>query len=673
MVFATEVDNHRRLLESQDEPTIHNATNETQIDAPDEGNWFTDSLSGIGGFIADAGSVLWGGIETVGGWIADAGSWVGNEIYERFTSKPAVSADIAAEKTTVMAAAAVYEQNHEENRFKELKNDLDDLRSRRSDDFDGMDANEIANSQGAEIAMLQEIELLEQNIKTGNTRLNRILAGSNTNEGDQRSIRVTPSDAEDISPDLTFNDTDTGLNSMLLKTTSKDGKTVYIYSIAGTADGADVAADAKAPIGLSSQYAQSLDNARLIRDFAESQGAEFVVTGHSLGGGQAASIGLQLNAKAATYNAAGTNFLSNGLTLNNGKSHIDSYTNVFDPLNLVQDIVYPFIGTVGRRDREFIPSWKGLYNGHSIKILLRSMQTMHGKKETRTTSTKMKKYIILLLLMLSSMTCIFANRETLVKKHNLNGYDYRLFQQTPAWNLAKAVEDEDLKKIESILQLKKVPVDYQESRFKLSLLMMAVKTRKYESTKKLLESGANPNLQSNKLTRYKTAMFYAASVEDAKYLKLLLKHGGNPNTVINNGKNTPLMEACSHSTYDSLGHIKALVEAGADVNYKTPHGHTPLSMALVMEQMDVILYLLNKSVDYRVVIYTVKGKKFYIENKLRFRLFPLSSEQYKKKMKVVEFLKQKGIDYRATPIPENMVEKAKRMYPNSWQEYLKKY
>jgi hypothetical protein len=42
-------------------------------------------------------------------------------------------------------------------------------------------------------------------------------------------------------------------------------------------------------------------------------------------------------------------------------------------------------------------------------------------------------------------------------------------------------------------------------------------------------------------------------------------------------------------------------------------------------------------------------------------------------MKVVEFLKGKGIDYKAAPIPEFIKKKTQEAYPGSWQEYLKKY
>lgn len=52
------------------------------------------------------------------------------------------------------------------------------------------------------------------------------------------------------------------------------------------------------------------------------------------------------------------------------------------------------------------------------------------------------KYIILLILFTA---CI--NREKPVEIKKLLRKDYRLFQNTPAWELAKAVQDGNIKKM----------------------------------------------------------------------------------------------------------------------------------------------------------------------------------------------------------------------------------
>ena len=74
----------------------------------------------------------------------------------------------------------------------------------------------------------------------------------------------------------------------------------------------------------------------------------------------------------------------------------------------------------------------------------------------------MKKLISICLLF--CLTSCY-NQETLVDKSKLMGNDYRLFQSTPAWTLARAVEAGDVKKIKEEVLQKKVSIDYQESRF----------------------------------------------------------------------------------------------------------------------------------------------------------------------------------------------------------------
>jgi hypothetical protein len=128
----------------------------------------------------------------------------------------------------------------------------------------------------------------------------------------------------------------------------------------------------------------------------------------------------------------------------------------------------------------------------------------------------MKKLIsICLLFCLSSC----YNQETLVDKSKLMGNDYRLFQSTPAWELAKAVMTGDIKKIKGEVAHKKVSVDYQESRFGQTLLMLAITNSQYDSAKTLLELGANPNLHDT--FKGETLIIVAADNDDPKFLRLL--------------------------------------------------------------------------------------------------------------------------------------------------------
>ena len=299
------------------------------------------------------------------------------------------------------------------------------------------------------------------------------------------------------------------------------------------------------------------------------------------------------------------------------------------------------------------------------------------------------KYFFLLLLFLTS--CL--NNITTIKKKevegdvfDLLGNDYRLFKNTPIWDLAKAVRDGNTSEIKKLVQFQKMEIDYQEPKFGSTLLMLTVLNEQYNSAKTLLENGANPN-KHDTYTGI-SAMIYAAAIQNqnddnTKFLKLMLSHGGNPNDeetgnrqIGNSTRKTPLLVACADVMQDvtPIEKVKLLVEAGADINHKNEYGATALQKALTEEHYDVILYLLQRGVDIGVPITEhPDGKKSYLIGLMRYDAFPLDSKKYQDKMKVVEFLKQKGIDYRKLPIPDKVVRDAKILYPNNWQEYLDKY
>lgn len=292
------------------------------------------------------------------------------------------------------------------------------------------------------------------------------------------------------------------------------------------------------------------------------------------------------------------------------------------------------------------------------------------------------------LISISLLFCLTScyNQETLADKSKLMGNDYRLYQSTPAWALAKAVEAGDVKKIKEEVLQKKVSVDYQESRFGHTLIMLAIFNSEYDSVKTLLELGANPNHHDT--FKGETPVMVAAGNADPKYLKILLAYKGDPNSIenvfsgpkkrINSGRNSALTKAVLPSVMGkkNLENVKLLVEAGAEINY-TKKGiiQTALAEALIQGQMDVAMYLLEKGADYTKPITSnvMAGQDVSVLYVLRCSIIDLYSEQYKKKMEVIAFLKAKGLDYYKEPIPEGTIEQMKNMYPDNWQEYVKRY
>ncbi|SUJ10989.1 Ribulose-5-phosphate 4-epimerase and related epimerases and aldolases [Sphingobacterium spiritivorum] len=287
-----------------------------------------------------------------------------------------------------------------------------------------------------------------------------------------------------------------------------------------------------------------------------------------------------------------------------------------------------------------------------------------------------------MIMLLITITGCY-NRDRKIDKEKLLGKDYRLFQNTPVWNLAKAVEDENINLINQLVTENKLPVDYQESKFGNTLLMLAIENSDYESVKALLDLGANPNIADN--YRGSTPMHDAAMNSDPKYLQLLIAHRGNPNVIENKpiteddqGRGTPLNKAISYSSGNNLEKVKLLVDAGADINYSNDgnpfYTRLPLAATIIHERFDIALYLLEKGAKYDGIMYrTVQGDSIYILGALRQCIVDLDSKEYRQKLEVISFLRSRGLDYSQEPVPAYILRDIKKKYPDSWEEYVKKY
>lgn len=271
------------------------------------------------------------------------------------------------------------------------------------------------------------------------------------------------------------------------------------------------------------------------------------------------------------------------------------------------------------------------------------------------------------MLFLASCT----SRDTAVDKSKLLGRDYRLFQNTPAWQLAKAVEDGDTSRISSLIAKNRDLLTYRDPRFGKPILSLAVSNLDYISVKKLLELGANPNMQDLYFgdSPLMEAVKVAGISKDPSpaILQLLLKYGGDPNDEENgpntSGRYTPLLRSCEDG---NLVFTKILVTAGAKVNAVNTYKIKPLYYAMLSSNPDLVIYLVKIGADYKSPVRVLSnGDKEYITEMLRDWRFDLNSKDYKKKMRLVDLLKQNGMDYRKTPVPKEYLDLPK--------DYLEKY
>ena len=249
--------------------------------------------------------------------------------------------------------------------------------------------------------------------------------------------------------------------------------------------------------------------------------------------------------------------------------------------------------------------------------------------------------------------------DTPVEKADLLGSDYRLFQKTPAFELAKAVCSNDIDQVEYLVKIKKQNINFQEPKFGQSLLIMTVVNKQYGMCEKLLQLGANPNLHD--YYQGTPAIVDAAHIgslffDDTKFLRLLLKYGANPsdkeNGKLDEGNSiryTPLIVS-SGSKYQAFEKVKLLVEAGADINYKDEFNCFALKRAIMLDNMEVAYYLLLHGADYRGVFidrtkYDKNGKKLYIQDLLEEHRYNNGTENQEYRLKIIEFLKAKGVKF----------------------------
>lgn len=215
------------------------------------------------------------------------------------------------------------------------------------------------------------------------------------------------------------------------------------------------------------------------------------------------------------------------------------------------------------------------------------------------------------------------------------------------------------------------------------MLSLAVYHNNLKSVKKILELGADPNLYEDTINQQGTnpvidACFFNEEIS-VEILKLLLDYGGNPNSVtkgVNDGHPYRITAMEASANFGDTEKIKVLIDYGADVNFTPDRDYDtdPLLDALYTNKMRAALYLLENGAKFdKEYINPFSKEKETILFILRKIDLPLDSEEYKFKLKIIDFLKEKGLDYSKEPIPDFMIKRIKRLYPNDWQEYMQKY
>lgn len=209
------------------------------------------------------------------------------------------------------------------------------------------------------------------------------------------------------------------------------------------------------------------------------------------------------------------------------------------------------------------------------------------------------------------ISCDKINREHKVNKEELLSSDYRIFQDTPAWELAKAVWDEDIDEIKKEVKKNPTIINYQDTIYGKTILHLSIYNDNYKGFRELLKLGANPNI-SDSLHCTSPLVQVALSNSKINYAEDLIKYGANVNYAeCNKGKEeqktntTPLIAA---SIQNNLQLVELLIKSGADINYINANDEYALSSAVLSKNYGIILYLLVNGADCSNVLYKKGGE-----------------------------------------------------------------
>lgn len=157
--------------------------------------------------------------------------------------------------------------------------------------------------------------------------------------------------------------------------------------------------------------------------------------------------------------------------------------------------------------------------------------------------------------------------------------------------LSTAVQDDDLETVKNLI-MRHADVNAREKgRKNITPLFLAVENGNVEIAELLLRFGARVNARN--LSR-QTPLMMLDDDASAELVDLLVKYGARPNLIDNKG-NTALILATESNPDVSI--VKALLNAGADVDHQNQDGDTALIKAAGNDNLEAVRALIQAGAD----------------------------------------------------------------------------
>ena len=261
----------------------------------------------------------------------------------------------------------------------------------------------------------------------------------------------------------------------------------------------------------------------------------------------------------------------------------------------------------------------------------------------------MKKIILLAFFYTLNIQCQ-------VSDNPYPGYRFSNFDDSPAYNLANAVNEENINTITEIISSNPELINVKESKFGMTLLCLTIANDKREAFKALIANGANVNEicgKFEKTTPLITAIEFLDDC-DAFFVNELLKNNCDVNlkVISTNEKGSVSENLPLFVNLSCLEVSKILIEKGADLNstIKFPPYKKTFSLidvCLMYKELDFLYYLINvKNIEIPEEIelekldgITKKNLVEYLKSE-EFNL-PDSSEFQNKRKKLIKLIQQK--------------------------------